>query len=179
MNGIANYLKQLAFRERLILVGGGFAALLMMVWAFGVDTAYKQAGATDRLVERKLTAADELSGVLAEYSRIQNRMASATSGGNTPKNFSLLSFVEGLATRAQVGEIKSMRPITADVAEGVVEQAVEVKLKEVRLEPVVRLLTDVERSPHALRIKSLHMKRRFSDPDLMEVTFTVARYVEA
>ncbi|MDH4229278.1 MAG: type II secretion system protein M [Nitrospirota bacterium] len=181
MNWIIEYYRQLEFRERLVLVIGGMSACAMLVWALGIDAAYQSASGNRKMVERKLSSAHELGLVLDEYRRLKARSAGGSAAqAKTPKGFSLLSFMEGLASQAQVkGNIRSMRPITSDVAEGVVEQAVELQLTNVRLEPVVEMLTEVERSPHALRIRRLNMKRRFSDPDLLEITFTVARYEEA
>ena len=94
-------------------------------------------------------------------------------------DFSLLSFVEGLSAQARVKEnIDYMRPSTEDVTAGIREHAVEIKVSQIRLDAMVSLLSAVERSPHALRVKRLQVKRRFSDPDLLDVTFVVARYEE-
>lgn len=171
---------RLAPRERLIVTVGGLGALCMLFWAFLVEPAFTGAREAAAAAERKERAAGELAGVLAEYQRQSARLGEAAARGSADKNFSLLSFLEGLSDRARVkGNIDYMRPTTSDVTAGIREHAVEIKVSNVRLEAMVTLLSAVERSPHALRVKRLHVKRRFSDPDLLDVTFVVARYEEA
>lgn len=171
---------RLAPRERLILAAGGMGALALLAWAFLVDPAFTGAREAGAAAVRKERAAEDLAEILTEYRRQSARIGEAAARGSASRDFSLLSFLEGLSDRARVkANIDYMRPTTSDVTAGIREHAVEIKVSNVRLEAMVTLLSAVERSPHALRVKRLHVKRRFSDPDLLDVTFVVARYEEA
>ncbi len=176
---IKGYLARLSHRERLIVVVGLFGGVAMLVWVLAIDPLFSGVAALEKSTERKARASSELAQVLADYQRQVKR----TPRGNPTqagKNFSLLSFLEGLSARAQVkGNIKYMRPTTSDVSEGVREHAVEIKLDAIRLEALVSLMSQVERAPHGLRVKRMRVKRRFSDANLLDVTFVVARYQDA
>lgn len=170
---------RLAPRERLILAAGGMAALAMVLWALAVDPAFTTAREMRAAADRKEKASGELAQVLADYARQSARIGEAAAKGSAAKNFSLLSFLEGLSAQARVkGNIDYMRPTTNDVTAGIREHQVEIKVSNIRLEAMVTLLAAVERSPHDLRVKRLYVKRRFADPDLLDVTFVVARYEE-
>jgi hypothetical protein len=170
---------RLAPRERLILTAGGMAGLAMVLWALMVDPAFTAAREMNAAADRKEQASGELSRVLADYARQSARIGEAAAKGAAAKNFSLLSFLEGLSAQARVkGNIDYMRPTTNDVTAGIREHQVEIKVSNIRLRAMVSLLSAVERSPHDLRVKRLYVKRRFADPDLLDVTFVVARYEE-
>lgn len=173
---ISAYLSRLSPRERLIVVGGGLGAIVLVFWAFLVDPAFTEAKKLDRLTARKQGTAVELSEILADYRQLEAKMGEAASRP-VDKNFSLLSFLEGLSSRARIKDnIKYMRPTTSDVTGTVREHSVEIKVAKVGLSAMVDVLTQVERAPHSLRVKKLHIKRLYSDPDLLDVTFVVARY---
>lgn len=173
---ISAYLSRLNPRERLIVVGGGLGAVVLIVWALLVDPAFSDAKRLDKLTARKQGTAVALSEILTDYRQLEAKMGAAASRP-VDKNFSLLSFLEGLSSRARIkSNIKYMRPTTSDVTDTVREHAVEIKVAKVRLSAVVDVLTQVERSPHSLRVKRLHIKRIYSSPDLLDVTFVVARY---
>jgi Type II secretion system (T2SS), protein M len=180
MTAMRERFARLAPRERMILTVGGLTAVGLLVWALAVDPAFTAAREANLAAERKEAASGELAQILADYERQNARIGAAAAQGAAAKDFSLLSFLEGLSAQAQVkGNIDSMRPTTSDMPGGIREYSVEIKLTNIRLQPMVTLISAVERSPYALRVKRLHVKRRFADPDLLDVTFTVARYEEA
>ncbi|MFQ5509111.1 MAG: type II secretion system protein GspM [Leptospirillia bacterium] len=179
MRVLSEGFSRMNLRERLIVVGGGMGAIAMLLWALAVEPMYAKADQTRLLVERKLKTTGELAQVLADYRRQEARVGDVKSVA-ADKDFSLLSFLEGLAQRSNVkGNIKYMRPTTTDIAAGVREHSVEVKLSDIRLPSMVSLLTAVEKAPQAIQVKRLHVRRRFADPNLLDVTFVVARYEEA
>jgi hypothetical protein len=170
---------RLAPRERLILSVGGFVGVAMVLWALAVDPAFTSAREMSAAAARKEKASEELAQVLADYTSQSARIGEAAHRGAAAKDFSLLSFLEGLSAQARVkGNIDYMRPTTNDVTAGIREHQVEIKVSNIRLEAMVSLLSAVESSPHELRVKRLYVKRRFADPDLLDVTFVVARYEE-
>jgi len=179
MGWLSGFLAQLNPRERMILVAGGLGGVALLLWALVIDPMFADVRNLKELTQRKQKAGVELAQLLAEYqgqsARIGNVTAAKSSAG-----FSLLSFLEGLSDRARVkGNIQYMRPTTSDVSEGVREHAVEIKVSNIRLDAMVNLLTAVEKAPHNLRVKRLNVRRRFADPNLLDVTFVVARYEAA
>jgi type II secretory pathway component PulM len=176
MNVLNDFLARTNARERLILVTGGFGGVILLVWALVLTPLMGEVDDLERLAERKHKSAAELSQLLTDYQAQAARMGNAARTKSS-KGFSLLSFLEGLSDKSHVkGNIKYMRPTTTDVAEGIREHSVEIKVANISLGAMVELITAVERAPHALRVKRLHIKRRFSNASLLDVTFVVSRY---
>jgi len=176
MGSLSDYLARTSARERMMLLGGGLCTAILLLWALALEPMLSGVDKLERLTERKAVAATELSALLSEYQAQAGRMGSAARA-EPVKGFSLLSFLEGLSAKSHIkGNIKYMRPATSDVSEEIREYSVEIKVANIRLPAMVELLTAVERAPHALRVKRLHVKRRFSDASLLDVTFVVSRY---
>ena len=49
----------------------------------------------------------------------------------------------------------------------------------VRYSDLVRLLRALEQSPHVLKIKRLHLKTRYSDPNYLDAVFLLSSYEKA
>jgi hypothetical protein len=90
---------------------------------------------------------------------------------------SLLGTVEDLAARLQIREhIAHMRPQPETIAGDFRESAAELKLEALKLEEVLNFLVAIEEAPYLLRIRQFHLKARFPNPDLYDLTLTLTAY---
>jgi hypothetical protein len=56
------------------------------------------------------------------------------------------------------------------------EMSVEVNLGKVGLDRLVKLLTDVERSPGVVRVRRLRVRKSYESKDLLDVSLTVSAW---
>ena len=95
-------------------------------------------------------------------------------------NFSVLSFLESLAGKSNVrSNIAYMRPQSPVVSGEYRETSVEIKIENVTLDQAVRFLSAIDKSPHVLKIKNLHFRTRYAEPDFLDVTVLLSAYEKA
>lgn len=173
-------LKQLTGRERRFLVWGGGAALLILVYG-GVELGF---GYADRMQElERLTAKkQEDARALAELAQEFRAKHAAVRQVETKierdqGSFSLLAFLEATANNTDLrSRIAHIRPQPASLTEGYRETAVEIKLDNVTLEQVVRLLAAIDNAPHFVKVKNLRLRTRFADKRFLDATLLLSTY---
>ena len=69
-----------------------------------------------------------------------------------------------------------MEPQSSPAHERYRETKVEVGLKEVSLPQTVRYLHEIEASQQVLSVKTLRIRTRTDNPELLDVTFTVSSF---
>ncbi len=90
---------------------------------------------------------------------------------------SILALGEELTRRLQLRErIAFLRPQAGAVGEGFRESSAELKLEGLRLNEVLSLMTAIDDSPYLLRVRRFHLKTRFSDPSLFDLTLLLTTY---
>ncbi len=168
-------LQTLTPRER-ILLAGVFALGVLSVLYFGlvgpVLSARQDAAARVASGEQELEAVRRLrveyGNASAALSGIEQRIAQGPSSN-------LLTTLETLARNAAV-KIESMEPQAAGSSEKYRETKVQVVLKGVTLAQTVAYLDQLEDAPQPLSIKSLRLRTRTDNPELLDVTFTVSSF---
>jgi Tfp pilus assembly protein PilO len=170
-------------RERLYLIIGGVSLIGLLI--YGV---YSAAGSyldrmkgLDRLIRQKQEALTTLDQIQREYVRIKRQVGSLDERIQKDQGqFSLLSFLESLAGTADVRtRIAYMRPQAAVPMDPYREISVEMKIENVTLDQAVRFLSAIEQAPHVLKIKNLHFRTRYANPQFLDVTFLVSTYEKA
>jgi general secretion pathway protein M len=131
------------------------------------------------LLDRKLKAKQaehrEIKQLAKRFRRLAGQIRGIESDIERPRNFSILSYLEGLAKRQRVQDrIVQMKPKGGEVTRYYRENAVEIKMEKVRLPELVRYLYQVENSAEMLRILQLQIRPRFDDRDLLDVRFQVS-----
>lgn len=167
----------LSNRERWVLGGGGVLALFLIVFFTLINPTLERMIQLDDLIPRKEKSLRELIKLQGEYliasQEIQLLERRLPAGGT----FSPLSFIEENAAKNQIrNNIAFIRPLTTATHKSYKEVPVEVKVENVTLSQMIPFLTAIENAPHRLRIKRLAIKTRFSNPDMMDVTFLVLSY---
>ncbi len=167
-------------RERLYLIIGGISLVGLLfygVYSSGASYLDRMKG-LDRLIRQKQEALTTLDQIRREYVRIKNKTDSLDERIRKDQgNFSLLSFLESLAGTADVRpRIAYMRPQTTAMVDQYRETSVEMKIENVTLDQAVRFLSAIEEAPHVLKIKNLHFRTRYANPQFLDVTFLVSTY---
>jgi len=170
-------------RERVYLIVGAATLLGLLIYGgYSVASSYfDRMNTLDRLIRQKQEARSTLNQIGVEYAQIKGQIGILDERiENDQGKFSLLSFLESLAGTAQVrSRIAYMRPQAAVQMDQYREISVEMKIENVTLDQAIRFLTSIEQAPHVLKIKNLHMRTRYANPQYLDVTFLVSTYEKA
>lgn len=163
-------------REQGIVIVGGAAAILILLYAYAVDPLLQRNAALDRLITQKGKQYQELLVLQKEYSGLKKQHEELEKNASrTQKDFSPLSFMEGLSTQAGIRDrVVSMKPRFTPVGEDYRESSIEVKAERLTLPQTVSYLHRIENSGMPIRIKTLHLKTRFDDPSQADLTVVVS-----
>jgi general secretion pathway protein M len=171
---------QLAFanlssRERILLMAVGSLLIIMLIYFGGVQTLVGfREGAENRLVraEQQLFV---MSRMRREYDDVYDRLTAVEKRITSGKRPNLRTTLESLAKTALV-KIESMEPQSTPSNESYRETKVEVDLKSITLAQTVRYLHQIETANEVLSVKSLRMRTRRDNPEMLDVTFTVSTF---
>ncbi len=161
--------------RRLILIAAG-AALFFVVLITYATFASAIRGAETAL-EEKRTDFEKISRLAAGYGALeQERQLLEARLRQSPP--ALMSFVD--TTSRNVGvEVGGMsdRGVVAGGQNGRPrEMSVEVNLGKVPLDKLVKLLTDIERSPGVVRVRRLRVRKSYDSKDTLDVSLTVSAW---
>lgn len=175
---IDQFLIRLSTREKWMLGGGGFIASFLIIFFFLVDPTLERMKQLDSLIPRKERDLSELIRLKQSFQGVSKEIDAVVLALPEESSFSALSFLEEHAAKNRIkGNIAFIRPLAAqEHLSRYREVPVEVKVEKVRLSEIIPFLAALENSKNRLRIKRLSMKTRFSNPDLMDVTFLVLSY---
>ena len=167
-------------RERIyIIIGGVTLTGLLLYGIYSAASSYlDRMKGLDRLIRQKEEALTTLEQFRREYVQIKSQVGSLDERITKDQgNFSLLSFLESLAGTTDVrSKIAYMRPQAAVPVDLYREVSVEMKIENVTLDQAVRFLSGIEQAPHVLKIKNLHFRTRYANPQYLDVTFLVSTY---
>ena len=168
---------RLSAREKTIL-GAGAAFLVALTFWLGVwEPVQDHLALLDRRVEAKRAEYRTVQDLAQRFGRLRSQIDEIEADLKRSRNFSILSFLEGLARTQRVQDkIVQMKPRGGETTRYYRENGVEVRMEKVRLPELVQYLYQVENSPHLLRVKQLSIRPRFDDADLLDVRFQVAAY---
>jgi type II secretory pathway component PulM len=175
--GIDQFLMRLSGREKWMLGGGGTVSVLLLTYFLLIDPVLIRMDQLDGLIPRKQQALQELLSLKSDYLEIEQTIGHIEKRIPLESTFSALAFLEENATKNRIRDkIAFIRPLSPQIKKPYREIPVEVKIENVELSQIIPFLTGIESAPQGLKIKRLSMKTRFSDPDMMDVTFLVLSY---
>lgn len=178
LRGIDQFLIRLSSREKWMLGGGGLIASFLIIFFSLVDPTLERMTQLDSLIPRKERDLSELMALKETFQGVSKEIDMIVRGLPAESSFSALSFLEEHAAKNHIkGNITFIRPLSPQEHKSQYREIpVEVKVEKVTLAQIIPFLTALENSNNRLRIKRLSMKTRFSNPDLMDVTFLVLSY---
>lgn len=115
-----------------------------------------------------------------EYLELQQQVQAVQKRQKELPDFVLFSFVENQVTKvARRENLTSMRPIAAVSYNDITEEAVEIKLDNVSLSQMVQLLQSFDNAPAALQVKTLQLKVRYDNPQMLDTALRISAYTKA
>ena len=177
MNLNLDQFNQLSQRERFTLLTGALIVTVLL-FLFGIVAPYRAAlERLDTKIVSKQRQLVEVRQLSQEYKQLQQQLATSERRLASGGDFSLLSFVEASSIRlAGRDSLIAMRPQPTATLEGFREEAVEVKLERIQLNQLVQLLYVADTAPAPMLVKTLRIKPRFDDRNLLDVVITFASY---
>jgi general secretion pathway protein M len=174
-NRLRNAFTSLEPRERLLVsIVAGILGLLL----FYAVVVSPLLGAADRGEQRLATADQQLRAMerlRREYDDVRARLADIETRIQRGARGNLRTTLESLAQQATV-KVESMEPQSTPSHPKYHETKVEVGLSNVTLTQTVNYLHQIESSPQALSVKSLRIRSRPENPELLDVSFTVSSF---
>ena len=165
----------LAPREKLLVAGAGGLLAIALLYVAVVNPIL---GAIARTASRREAAEQEvhvMTRLRREYDSLQSRLADVERRIQTAPRGNLRTTLENLAREASVN-VESMEPQAAPPGDRYRESKVEVTLEQVNLVQTVDYLEKIQKTDQVLSVKSLRMRKRPDNPEVLDVTFTVSSF---
>ncbi len=174
-NRVRAAFENLTGRERLLVsVVGGLAGGAILYLGV-VETVV---GAREAAEQRVTTAEQQLrvmERLRRDFDDVRQRLTSVEERIRSGPRGNLRTTLESLAENSDV-KVDSMEPQATPSNDRYRETKVEVELKEVPLAKAVNYLHQIESAPQVLSVKSLRMRSRKDDTQILDVTFTVSSF---
>ncbi len=167
--------ENLAPRERVLVSAVGALLLLTLVWFGIVQRAFAYADSVEQRVETASQQLELLDRLRRQFEEVNGRLSTVERRIASGSRGNLRTTLETIATRTAV-KIESMEPQSSPAHERYRETKVEVGLKEVSLPQTVRYLHEIEASEQGFSVKTLRIRTRSDNPELLDVTFTVSSF---
>ena len=178
MSNITQYINKLSNREKTIIVMGLIGAIAILVYGSVVAPLVERYTNLNRVIKQKESQYYEILKLREEYLALNKEYTELEKAASKAKEgFSPLTFMEGVSVQAKIKDkVVSMKPMLTPMGENYRESSIEVKIERVVLEQTMRYLHLIEGSEYPLKVKTLHLKSRFDDPGLMDVSVVVSFY---
>src|SRR5204862_5641065 len=161
--------------RRMILLADG--AVLLFIVLIGSASFSAAIGRAESAVEEKRADFEKISRLSAGYgAQEQERQLLEARLRQSPP--ALMTFVDTTARNAgvEVGGMSDRGVISGGQNGRPRETSVEVNLGKVSLDKLVKLITDIERSPGAVRVRRLRMRKAYENKDLLDVSLSVSAW---
>jgi type II secretory pathway component PulM len=172
---LLNAFNGLEARER-VLVSSALGVLALIILYFALIAPILSASGRG---EERLASADQqlklMQRLRRDYDDVHGRLADVEQRIRNGAKSELRTTLESLAQQASV-KVESMEPQSSPAHPKYRETKVEVGLKNVTLAQTVHYLHQIDIAPQALSVKSLRIRTRAEQRDLLDVTFTVSSF---
>ena len=162
-------------RERILVSIVGALAIAGILYAIVVGPILR----ASQRGEARLATADQRLAVMQrlrrDYDDVKGRLADVEQRIQRGAKSELRTTLESLAQQASV-KVESMEPQASPAHPKYRETKVEVGLKNVTLAQTVHYLHQIDVAPQALSVKSLRIRTRAEQPDMLDVSFTVSSF---
>lgn len=170
-------LGRLAPRERLMVLGAGGVALLLLVWLGVVEPLGESLARLDRDVARSRDDAATIGELVTRYRALRGEVdklekSAASDQGGASLFAQLESIAVPLAGRER---IIAMNPSSRAVGNELQEELVEVRIEGITMRALVNLLYEIERREPPIAVDRLAVKRQYKDQSRVDATVVVSR----
>lgn len=166
----------LSSRERVLLLGVGSLAVVMFLYFLVVtpfltasNRAREEAQGSEKQLEAMVKMREQYDALHQRVSSVEDRIKKDKARRN------MLTLLESLAAKSSA-KVDSMQERRGDTNDAYREKKVEVSLKNVTLEQTVNYLHSIESADQLFTIKSMRIRTRSDNSNLLDVTFTVSSF---
>ncbi len=161
-------------RRNTIFIGIAVSLFILIIPAFLIERSSKKEVATLKNKYMELTA---LSGEYKAFSDridiIEKRISLVKVNGIV-QAIDDLSFSLGIKKKVKSVKVVGRREITDTMT----EEMAEVLIEKVDMNELVNIFYKAENMPMAISIKKVKLKKPFDNPELLDVTMTIALFTE-
>jgi type II secretory pathway component PulM len=161
--------------RRLILLAAGAALLFVVLIGFAsFSSAIRRAEAA---LEEKRSDFEKISALASGYgAQEQERQLLEARLRQSPP--ALMSFVDTTARNdgVEIGGMSDRGVVAGGQGGRPREMSVEANLGKVPLDKLVKLLSDLERSPGVVRVRRLRLRKSYENKDVLDVSLTVSAW---
>ena len=170
-------LGRLAPRERLMVLGAGGVALLLLVWLGVVEPLGESLARLDRDVARSRDDAATIGELVTRYRAVRGEVDKLEkSAASDQGGASLFAQLESIAVPVAGRErIIAMNPSSRAVGNELQEELVEVRIEGITMRALVNLLYEIERREPPIAVDRLAVKRQYKDQSRVDATVVVSR----
>lgn len=170
-------LNRLAPRERMMVLGAGGVALLLIVWLGVVDPLVESLAKLDRDVARGRDDAATIGELVGRYRALHGEVDKLEkSAAGDQGGASLFAQLESIAVPIAGRErIIAMNPSTRAVGNELQEELVEVRIEGITMRALVSLLYAIESRDPPIAVERLAVKRQYKDQSRVDATVVVSR----
>ena len=162
---------KLGERDKKVLLWGGIAAALILIYAFVVAPLYVDLARKRDAIPKKERDLAEMRQLKDQYLEMQQRLQQLQA--EAAKRGPLLTEIENITKQTNLSsKIVSLKPQTGVQAANFKESIVEVRLDNISLYDVVNYVNRLEKS--TFRIRKLYFKPRFDNPKLLNAIILVS-----
>jgi len=161
-------------RRLLMLAGGGTLLFVVLIAYATFSSAIRRA---ESALEEKRADFEKISRLAAGYGALeQERQLLEARLRQSPP--ALMTFVDTTARNngVDVGGMSDRGVVAGGQNGRPRETSVEVNLGKVPLDKLVKLLTDIERSPGVIRVRRLRLRKAYENKELLDVSLTVSAW---
>lgn len=161
---------KLGKREKVMVGGGSLLVLIILIYVLIVSPFIKRIARLEELVDAKKMELREMMILKEQFLQAQDRVKKIKP---LPPKFSLLSHLETLARKSNV-KIDSIRPGPTKKSGSYKETLIDVKIERITLDQLVEFLYKIEISgDYPLKVKKIHIKPTYKNPQYLEVSFQI------
>ena len=158
-------------RDKKVLIFGGVAAVVIVLYAFVLSPLMADLSRKRDLIPIREKDLVEIKALRTEYTEIQKQLQQAQAEAS--RRGPILTEIENITKRANLSsKIVSLKPQAGAQTEGFKESIVEIKLENITLYDIVNYIYMLERD--TLRIRKLQFKPRYDNPKLINATILVS-----
>ncbi len=166
-------------QEKLLVGAGGVFLILFLVFQLIVFPYFSARQRLARSVKEEKAELAKIVDLQRQYRRLQGADGGVETGGaGQGTGFSLFSFVEEQAVRADIKQqIVSMKPSTTENEDKLQESIVEIKLQRISLGRLVAFLKLIEGSEKMVFVHTISIQDSARD-NLIDVTMQIATVIK-
>jgi type II secretory pathway component PulM len=158
-------------RDKKILIYGGIAAALILLYAFVLSPVYSELARKRDAIPKKERDLADMRVLKDQYLDMQQRLQQLQAAA--AKRGPLLTEIENITKRANLSsKIVSLKPQAGVQSATFKESIVEVRLDNITLYDIVNYVNQLEKA--TLRIRKLYFKPRFDNPKQLNATILVS-----